>query len=204
MSKRRRKFTKKHLSIAKKALRKVNKLARRIKPEPKMHDIGVLSIVPTIAGNVAGLVNIAQGITETTRVGLSIRVFFMEFRFSVVKHATPTNVRTRIIIFRDNRQIEAVTPSVLDVIHQANPLSPYTRINPKRFTILFNKLITLRTNRIAMSKVVTRKLSFEVAWVGALGANINRNGIYLLAESDAIAGQEAIVKYTWRLRYTDV
>ncbi len=201
---RRRRFTTKHLSIAKKALRKVNKIARRFKPEQKIHDIGNTVIIPTIAGTVTNLVAISSGATEITRVGLVIRPFFFEFRYQALKHATPTNTNIRIVICRDNRQVDSTAPSYLDVMNAAVPNSPYSRVNPKRFTILYNHFFVLRTNRIALVKTVTRKMHGTIGYLGPGVGDITRDGIFLLTEADAGAGVEPAIRFTWRMRFTDV
>ena len=197
-------FRKKNLSIAKKALRKVNKLARRVKPEQKIHDITQTTIQPTVAGLVNSFVAIAQGDGVTSRDGLAIRAFFIELRYSIVKHGTPTSTQVRILIVRDNRQVESTSPSVLAVLLAATPGSQYSRVNPKRFTILYSKFFTLRTNRIAFATTVTKKLSFPIRYVGAANTTITRNGIFMITESDAAGGEEPIMKFTMRLRFTDV
>ncbi len=197
-------FHKKNLSIAKKALRKVNKLARRVRPEQKIHDIGSSLLQPNIAGAVTHLSAIAQGDSETTRDGLQLRVFFMEFRFEALKDTVPTKTQIRLIIFRDNRQVESTIPSVLDVLLAAVPISQYSRVNPKRFTIFWSKIITLRTNRIAMSRTVTKKLNFPIRYVGAGSGTQTLNGLYLLSESNALATEEPNIRFTFRLRFTDV
>ncbi len=195
----------KHVNIAKKALRKVNKLARRVKPEQKIHDITATGIAPTIAGIVTSFVAIAQGDTETTRDGLSIRPFFLEFRYLLFKHATPTSTAVRILIVRDNRQVESTSPSVLDVMLQAQPHSAYSRVNPKRFTILYSKLIMLNdVNRLSIAQTVTKKLNFPMRYVGAANTTITRNGIFLVTMSNASAAQEPSLNFTMRLRFTDV
>lgn len=200
----RRKFNTKHLSIAKKALRKVNKLARRVKPEQKIHDVITTSIQPNIAGLTNNLVSIAQGDTVSTRDGLSIRAFFWELRYSIIKDATPTNTVVRIIIVKDNRQVESTVPSVLDIILSADPLSQFSRVNPKRFTILYNRLLVLRTNMIMTKAVVTRKISTEIRYVGAAVNTVTKNGLFLITLSSAAAGEEPTMRFTWRLRFTDV
>ncbi len=194
----------KNLSIAKKALRKVNKLARRVRPEQKIHDIGKTSIAPTIAGIVTSFIAIAQGDTEITRDGLQIRGFFFEFRWTLYKHGTPTSTAVRLLIVRDNRQVESTSPSVLDVLLSATPEAQYSRVNPKRFTILYNRLIMLNTNRPSTKGVITKKISFPIRYVGAANSTITRNGIYMIAESNAAAAEEPTFTYTFRLRFTDV
>jgi len=190
--------------IAKKALRKANKNQKILRTEQKMHDIASTVNIPTIAGLVVDLSAIAQGDSEITRDGLAIRPFFMEFRYQVVKHATPTSTNIRMIIVRDNRQVESTVPSVLDVILAATPNSQYSRVNPKRFTVLWNKFFVLRTNRIAATGVITRKLNFPIRYVGAASTTITQNGIFLITESDAAAGEEPAIRFTWRLRFSDV
>ncbi len=190
--------------VAKKALRKVNQLRKVVYNERKMHDIGSTTIAPTIAGLVNHFTIIGQGDGDTVRDGLAIRAFFCEFRFTIVKHVTPTVTNCRFVIVRDNRQVESTAPSFLDVMLAADPKSQYSRVNPKRFTVLYNKLLTLRTNRIAASGTFTRKLNFPVNWVGASGASITKNGIFFLSNSDAAAAQEPTLKFTFRLHFTDV
>ncbi len=200
-----RRYTTKNLSIAKKALRKVNKLARRVQPEQKIHDILATGIAPTVAGLVNRLTLIAQGDTETTRDGLQVRAFFMEFRYLLIKHGTPTSTAVRIIIVRDNRQVESTAPSVLDVILAAQPHSQYSRVNPKRFTVLYNRLVMLNdVNRLSLTAVVTKKLSFPIRWVGNANTTITKNGIFLITNSNAAAAQEPSLNFTFRLRFTDV
>ncbi len=194
----------KNLSIAKKALRKVNKLARRVKPEPKFHDIGLTTLAPTIAGLITHLTAIAQGETETTRNGIQVRVFFMEFRWILVKDSVPATSTTRILIVRDNRQVESTSPTVIKILQAANPISPYTRINPKRFTVLYNKTITLDSTRISRRGQITRKLSFPLQYIGAASTSITKNGMYLLTESDNAATEEPSFRFTIRIRYSDV
>ncbi len=201
--KRERKFFSKNRLTVKKVNRKVNRLARRLKPEAKRFDFDVLALAPPVAGNVTRLAFIIQGIADNQRVGIVIKATFMEFRYTVLKHATPTTTEVRLIIVRDNRQVESVIPSVLDVLNTSIPISQYSRVNPKRFTILWNKIIVVRTNRIKMFGVKTRKLNFPLAWVGAAAADITKNGIFLIALSDQ-AANFPIVNFTWRLHFTDV
>ncbi len=189
--------------VAKKALRKVNKVQKAIRNEKKMHDLGVTVLVPIIAGVVSHLSAVFQGDTIITRDGNNIKAFFFELRYLVVKHATPTNTRFRISIVKDTRQVESVFPSYLDVMLSASPLSQYSRVNPGRFVVLYNKLVTLRTNFIAFTTTFTKKINIPISWVGASGADINKNGLYLLVESDAAAGQEPTFNFTWRLRFND-
>ncbi len=200
----RKKYSASSFKLAKKALRKVSILASRLKPEAKIHDIAQTTLTPGAAGIVTSLVVIAQGNTVITRDGLAIRPFFHEFRYAVTKHATPTTTSVRIIICRDNRQVESSAPAMLDVILQAVPISQYSRVNPGRFKILYNKLIMLRTNRIAMNQIVTRKLNFPIRYVGAANTTITKNGIFLITQSNAAGGQEPTIIFTYRLRFTDV
>ncbi len=199
-----RSYKKSALAIAKRSLRKVNKLAKVVYNEQKMHDILSTSITPIIAGTVTHLSGIAQGNTVTTRDGLSIHAFFHEFRMTIFKHATPPVTNIRIAIIVDTRQEESVFPSFLDVFLQATPIAQWSRVNPKRFKVLFNKLFTLRTNRIALIYKQTKKLNLDIKWVGATIGSITKNGIYLLTETDAAAAQEPTMRFTYRLRYNDV
>ncbi len=207
MSKRKfkkRSFNKKHLSLAKLALRRVQRLRKQLQPEPKFHDILATTLLPGAAGIMTNLCLIAGGNTVTTRIGNMIRPFFMEFRCTVTKDVTPTTSPIRMLIVRDNRQVESTIPSLLDILLQAVPMSPYSRVNPKRFTILWNKFFILRTNRIATTINITKKLNFPMQYIGAVNTDITRNGIFLLLQSSNVAGQLPTIVFTFRLRFTDV
>ncbi len=189
--------------VAKKALRKVNKVQKAIRNEKKMKDTTITTLVPIIAGVVTHLTSVDQGDTIITRDGLNVKVFFFELRYHLIKHATPTSTRFRILIVRDTRQVESVFPSYLAVMLEVAPISAYSRVNPGRFMVLYNKVVTLRTNFIAFTTSFTKKVNIPVAWVGAGGPSITKNGLYMLIVSDATAGQEPTFKFTFRLRFND-
>jgi hypothetical protein len=93
---------------------------------------------------------------------------------------------------------------MLNVLLAATPNSQYSRVNPKRFTVLYNLFASVRTNKITMERTVTRKISFPIRYIGAGTGDITKNGIFLITQSNAAAGQEPNFQFTWRLRFTDV
>ncbi len=196
-----RKFRKsKNVSIAKKALRKVNKLERKVRPEVKIFDVDVNSIVPTIAGLLVHINPIPQGDGVETRDGLHAQCIGFKLNYQLLITA---NNSCRVMIVRDNRQVESTDPAVLDVILTAAPLAQKSRVNPKRFTVYYDMVHAMDpddTNRLVRRKF--HKKQFPMQWIGALGTTQTRNGLYLITNSDV--ADSATLTFSFRMWFTDM
>ncbi len=196
---RKKTITKSTFKIAKKALRRVKRLERKV--EVKVFDVVVNNITPTVAGIVVHINAIAQGDGIVNRDGLASNCIGFKLNYQINNTVISA---TRIMIVRDNRQIESTDPSVLDVILSADPLSQKSRVNPKRFTIYYDQVHEMDpddTTRLVRRRFFKKK--FEMRWVGATGTSQTRNGLYLIANTDA-AANEPTVKFSFRMWFTDM
>ncbi len=204
MSKRRRKrkFTVKHLSIAKKALRRVKRLERKV--EVKTFDVVVHAVTPALAGLIEHVNVIAQGDTIQNRDGLSCNLIGFKLNYRITLNAAATAAEIRILIVRDNRQVESTNPSVLDVLLSADPISQRTRVNPKRFTIYYDKVHVLDdSSQRIVYRSVFRKAKFKQVWVGAAGTTHTKNGLYVISISD-LSGNLPSFKFSFRCWFVDM
>ncbi len=201
---RKRRYTKKNLSVAKKALRKVNKLARDVRPALKIHDFDLLTLTPAVAGIVTHLNVIAQGVAKEQRIGLQCKGVFMSLRYSIQNDTSAPASITRLLLIQDLRQEDATAPLLLEVLLSANVMSPRSRVNPKRFKIYFDKTYNLTTTgKLVHTKVFNKKINVKMSWLAAAGNTQNKNGIYLISMSD-LAANLPTLNFTWRLWFTDV
>ncbi len=201
---RRRRFTKKHLSVAKRALRKVNRLERKVRPEMKIHDFDIVLLTPAVAGIVTHLNVVAQGDAQEQRDGLQCHGVFMSLRYSIQNDtAAPASI-TRLILFQDLRQEDSTNPILLDVLLAADVMSQRSRVNPKRFKIYFDRTYNLTTTgKLVHTKVFNRKINVRMGWLAAAGNTQNKNGIYLISMSN-LAANLPTLRFSWRLWFTDM
>ncbi len=202
MSKRRfrkKRVTKSAIKIAKKSLRRVKRLERKV--EVKVFDVAVNNITPTVAGLITHINAIVQGDGIVQRDGLSANCI----GFKLIYQINSTIINSiRVMIVRDNRQVESTDPSVLDVILSADPLSQNSRVNPKRFTIIYDRLHEMDpddTSRLA--RRIFFKKHFQMRWVGSTGTSQTKNGLYLLTNTDAAANQPTL-RFSFRMWFVDM
>ncbi len=123
--------------IAKKALRKVKRIERKV--EVKIFDFDVATQAPVIAGILTHMNAIPQGDGVEQRDGLGANMIGFQMNYKVIMNAASTNAVMRVLIVRDKRQVESTDPSVLDVLLAASVVSQRSRVNPKRFHVYYDK-----------------------------------------------------------------
>ncbi len=195
-----RKYTGSAITIAKKALRSVEKLKRGI--EWKLTD-DQQTINPSNAGEVQQITFIAQGNTVVTRVGKSVTVKQLNLGFYITKHATPNVTALRILVFIDSQQEIDAKSSVTAVLDTASVLSPLNRFRIKRYKILFDRLYALETNHESFLVRKSIKLDFAMIFNGAASTDLDKNGLFMLAISDEATNKPTVVMYH-RTYFTDM
>jgi len=193
---------KKALVIARKALRRVNTMRRAA--EVKVHDLES-TIVPALGGVVVHLSDIAQGDTLLTRDGNQVKAIFLEVSYLSRIDPIPVDSFLRMVIVRDNLQVESTSPIIIDVFQTASPLAFKQRALPKRFTKLWSESITLTQtgSNHSVYGFFRTKLNFNIRWTGVLGSTISRNGLYLMAITTNAATEEPLTIVNIRLHFTD-
>lgn len=159
------------------------------------------STIPN-TGTIVPFTSIAQGDNYNNRQGNSILAKYLFGRMEFVKHALSNYTFIRMIFFRDTQQLGDTDPGVSDVLSTANTLSPLNQFQKGRFSIMKDKTIRLDANKTTSNMKIKIKLPFHIKYNGTSGADIQKNGIYLL-----IIGSEPtnvpLYSYNLRLSFYD-
>lgn len=180
----RKKNAKGAMAIAKKALKKVNKVVRSV--ETKQLIITASGTVG-LGGTILSLHTIAQGLTVADRVGNMITAKKLDIRWSLETDiAANTNMQLiRYIVFRDTQQNPDGTPTVSLILQTANPLSTYFRPFLKRFQILRDRLFCVNNGgKNCMSGHWKFKMDSDIRYNGPLITDIQKNGLFCLVISN--------------------
>ncbi len=191
------------------------------KGELKFHDVNLDDAVVATAGTVTPTINIiAQGVTESQRIGRKCTIKQINWRYDVIlpeidAAGTPgSGDSLRIIIFID-KQANGATAAVTDLLETANFLSFRNLANSGRFTFLMDKMhninyaglasdgagVVSQANRIfAYSWYKRCNLPIEYSsTTGAIGEIRSNNiGVCLLSRSGVVQ-----LDSHFRLRFSD-
>lgn len=123
--------------------------------EMKFHDVDLDDAVVAGAGGITATINIiAQGVTESTRVGRKCTIKAIHWRYKVNlpqqdAGGTPLNGDTlRIILYLD-KQCNGATAAITDILETANVQSFRNLANVSRFNILLDKLHNINYHNMA-------------------------------------------------------
>lgn len=111
--------------------------------ELKFHDVDLDDAVITAAGTVTATINIiAQGVTETQRVGRKCTITNINWRYDITMNDTVTADSTsevvRIILYQDT-QCNGAAAAVTDLLESDNYLSFNNLANKTRFRVLLDR-----------------------------------------------------------------
>jgi hypothetical protein len=109
--------------------------------EFKHIDATVAAAVSTTP-SITALCVLAQGDTNITRDGNSIKCTGFDFRFFWSINASATNSLARLVIFIDTRNVGAA-PTATDVFASSTIALPNVDSQPNRFVILFDSTVSL-------------------------------------------------------------
>ena len=165
---RRKKGKKTTLSIAKTALKKVNKLSKA--QEIKHYDLDFLGpILLDWFGAVISLnVGIPQGLKDTERIGDLIYCLGVRIKF-ILSLNTIDRAMCRFILIWDKEDSIATADDMLSKTQNANVInSPYIVDDRHRYIVLHDKVVKLnngqnRIRQVTMSKRLNKKTQFEAA-----------------------------------------
>lgn len=160
------------------------------------------------SGNVILFNGIAQGDSDQTRDGNSVLMKSWLLRGNIVSNASAVSTRVRLVFFMDKQQIGDTAPSQSDILDpDLNQLvAPLNNQTVGRFTILADKRFSI--NQMVASQSVSREFSFffnlgkHARFNGTTGADIQKNGIYMLVVHDQSTNVPNIL-YSSRLKYVD-
>lgn len=179
-----------------------------VNTEVKYLDNGLGQVAQTWTGVVSPISYCAEGLTDITRVGESIRTHGMEFRYTMFSAAATQNA-CRFIVFADSQQ-QGVLPTPGDVLEQSgtglSPYSPWDHDNNGRFIVLYDsgpKALSPGGNgTIDHSGVIP--INHHIRYSGAAGtvAEAREGNLYVLTISDVAASGPTCAWFT-RVYYVD-
>lgn len=189
-------------SMAKTALRKVNKLNSIVKSELKTIDHlfpTPQSGIPTITS----LTSLIQGTDYNQRIGRSIRLKSVQYQGNIGMNASATSTLYRIVIFVDNDNT-GTPPASTDIgIGTVNDIRSSNPNAMKRFTILQDRLIRMATGNVLNFPLKGfRRLNHSVKYDGTAAIDTSQGSLWLLTVSDQAINQPSIT-CTARVRYWD-
>lgn len=172
------------------ALRGVNMLRNLVNTEAKYCD----TVSNTGAGfdNNTGLViplcHLAQGTTDTTRIGNSILGKHLTINWAVTQNPSNTSGnRFRIIVFIDKQNAHGITPQAQELLMSVIPTSQLNIDNLDRFVVLRNVMGHVDPdNPVRSGKmfIPLHRLHIKYDGIGAGQGTLAENGIYILYVSN--------------------
>lgn len=191
------------LSMASKALRMANYFKQIINVEHKHSEVGYLGETVS-TGIVTHLTPIATGDDPDERNGTSVLARFLNIRGEIRWNTSSPYQRCRIVIIRDNQQVDDTSPTLTEIFNENNPLSHLSVADPGRFKILAQRNFTADMQKLTTSFHITYKMQYHLRFNGTAGTDISKNGTYLcLMTSDITTGEGANLEYISRLTYVD-
>lgn len=153
---------------------------------------------------------IASGTTSNTRIGRSVNLSSILFRYFLQFQATSTGGGpVRILIVYD-QQTNGVAPTTLDVLATNDYNSAMNLTNKDRFIILSDTLtppISVQGDS-CVSGTIYRKLNLKQQFNGNTAGNVGdivSGSIHVIFGQTGTIGTAApILSYSSRVRYTDV
>lgn len=174
-----------------------------LNPEYKHSDYAITQAVNN-AGVVFSNINfIAQGDTDQTRDGNSIKVTSHFMRYTFTRNTSSTATYVRFIVFTDVSSNAAV-PAVVDVLDNSSALSPLNTLNGSRFHILMDRTYTLSADKPIVAGEYYKKMQHHIKFLdgSATNTNLGQGPIYLLAISNEITNTPTLSLQS-RIRFLD-
>lgn len=189
--------------IAVRALKKVNKLAKMVKPQVKATDTALVVHTMVQAGRIDFLnSNIPEGTANNNRIGNNVRVVGIDFRGLMFRNTGASTTIVRVQILRDKQQVADVKDSISTVLSVANPLSPFATASAGRYAVLRDRTFVLTANIDMLAWHWMIKVNVVQRYNGSLSTDIQKNGFVIASISNQTAFPPTI-EYISRMTYTD-
>lgn len=183
-------------------MNKVMRLAKFLNVEFKQHNIQTAYTAST-TGQIAQWTNIAQGDSDSTRDGSSIKIASIFARGYVQIHASATASIVRLILVLDKQTNQAIYAST-DLLLTDEVTSPLNIDNGRRFKVLWDKVITLSQDKPIVQFKYFKKLPIHIRYDNSAAAitSLTQSSLSLLRLSNE-ATNTPTVHIDARLRYVD-
>lgn len=198
---------KRYTGYAYKAYKMAMWLKRLVNVEIKKLDGDIYSGASvTNTGSVTQLTAVAQGDTDLTRNGNSIKPLSLLMKGEIQMSTSASNSVVRVMVFKDTQQVADTSPSVGDVLDGSFTnlyLAPLNNETVGRFKVIYDKLFRLNIQGKSSAIInVYKKLYGHVRFNGSASTDIQKGGIYLLVVGDEPTNIPSITLQT-RICYSD-
>lgn len=195
-------------AFEKKLEKKVNKLEKLDAPEVK--EVGTVFSNPVdYNGQISEIMNIAQGLTSTTRIGDQVFLRRLKLRQKMSLASAQVDNCMRTIVFLDtlNTGVAPILTDVLNTVGTAMaPISAFNLVDSetKRFHILYDSTHTLSSgiNNYHHEKII--KVNKKLHYAGPNTTDGLKNRCYVCTLSDGFGATSPVSKWTCFAEYTDV
>lgn len=166
-------------------------------------------------GSVTLLNGMTQGTSQSTRIGNKISMTSVQFRLAAFNGATTTQSPIMRFLVVYDKQTNAATPAITDILVASTVVSPMNLANRDRFVVLAEETFrpdntfndTAAVAEFSEYKARYLKLRLDTIYNNTSGgtvADIQTGALWFIALSTSINGtaEPAVTLYT-RTRYTD-
>lgn len=181
------------------ALQDINYLRRFINTETNYTDAVVNGVASSTTATFTLLNGIQLGDTAATRTGQSVKCVKIDLNIAVVGNQSATSILGRILVVMD-KQANAATFAVGDLLNATTVTSMFTIGNQMRFSVLYDESYAMNIN--GNFCFVERKLlncqshtEYNTGNAGTV-ADINTNSIYLIHFTDQATNTPLISFYS--------
>lgn len=170
---------------------KLRKVARLVKGERRYVDINIAAGQANTTGSVNLCNGMNMGDTNGFRLGTDITMTFMKVKGHIYS-ASSTVANVRLLLVYD-KQTNAATPTVNDILTSTDPNAMRNNNNAKRFKILFDKSWAISATNVFPKRFDTNiKLGqlnthYNTSNVGTI-ADIVTGSLFWVYLSDVVAG----------------
>ncbi len=175
-----------------------------INVEKKMKDLGATASASTTP-LVYCLNDMAQGVTDSTRVGNSLKAQSVAITGSITWDTTGTQNRgVRMMLLWDNQQVADTAPTSTEIFGSATP-SLWSHLNPEshgRLIIVADRTVYQSTDKLRQPLKVIRRLSRHVRFNGAATTDLQKNGLFWVIYSNEATNTPS-VQFQSFFRYVD-
>lgn len=183
--------------------------------ETKFHEVDDLAESPIYqASSLVNLCDMAQGLTQETRLGNFVNAHSLDFRFTLYGNLTiRTSTRIFIIKVKDAKSLFN-TATVLDGAYDstANYVnSPYNPIptNRKQFTVIYDKTFSLSDASAGGPSEMSRRIQIplkgaKVGYQTTTAGGSLEGGYWLGYISDVALATAPSFNYVCRFNYKDI
>lgn len=194
-------------SLAKRTATGLNEIRKLINIEEKVLDKDQTSFAFDTTGTVVSISSLVQGTDYNQRVGDSLKMQQIQFRYRVFRSTAATTSVVRIMLVRDlDAQGTLFSPAdLLQSVGTAQaPTSPLKWLNRKRFAVLYDNLTTVTSTDIGFSDSVTMAHEGHILYLtsGTTSASLGKGSLAVYVVSDEATNQPSIAFQT-RIVFTD-